>query len=126
MAAESTQFHEAAERLTHDLRHRALIQKALGGYYIKRDEQKEKYTDWQQARAVAASAKYEAVNHLDKYLVELSDRLEARGTKVFWAADGAEAADYICRTVEQLGEQAALIKGVHLSCSLSGEYQKKG
>ncbi len=36
----------------------------------------------------------------------------------------AEAADYICRTVERLGEQAALIKGVHLSCSLSGEYQK--
>lgn len=36
----------------------------------------------------------------------------------------AEAADYICRIIDRLGEQAALIKGVHLSCSLSGEYQK--
>ncbi|MBE2205732.1 MAG: lactate utilization protein [Chthoniobacterales bacterium] len=116
MAAESTQFHEAAERLTNDLRHRALIQKALGGYYIKRDEQKEKYTDWQQARAVAASAKYEAVNHLDKYLVELSDRLEARGTKVFWAADGAEAADYIAGVA-----RAAGVKRIIKSKTMTGE-----
>ena len=35
-----------------------------------------------------------------------------------------EAADFVCRTVDNLGELAGLIKGVHLSCSLSGEYQK--
>ena len=34
-----------------------------------------------------------------------------------------EAADYVCRTVEKLGSYAELIKGVHLSCSLSGKYQ---
>ena len=103
MSTESVQFHRDADRLTHDLRHRALIQKALGGYYIKRDEQKKKYTDWQQARASAAAAKYEAVNHLDTYLTELSDKLAARGTKVFWAADGAEAADYIASVARGAG-----------------------
>lgn len=36
-----------------------------------------------------------------------------------------EAADYVCRTVDSLGELAGLVKGVHLSCSLSGEYQKR-
>ena len=35
----------------------------------------------------------------------------------------AEGADYICRMVERLGEGAELIKGLHLSCSLSGSYQ---
>lgn len=35
-----------------------------------------------------------------------------------------EAAEYICNVVNSLGEQAELIKGVHLSCSLSGQYQK--
>lgn len=35
-----------------------------------------------------------------------------------------EAADYVCRIIDGLGEYAKLIKGVHLSCSLSGEYQK--
>lgn len=34
-----------------------------------------------------------------------------------------EAAAYICSIAANLGEQAKLIRGVHLSCSLSGEYQ---
>ena len=116
MSAESVQFHRDSDRLTHDLRHRSLIQKALGGYYIKRDEQKKKYTDWQQARASAAAAKYEAVNHLDTYLIELSDKLAARGTKVFWAADGAEAADYIASVARGAG-----VKRIIKSKSMTGE-----
>ena len=116
MSTESVQFHRDADRLTHDLRHRAWIQKALGGYYVKRDEQKAKYTDWQQARATAAAAKYEAVNHLDKYLVELSDKLAARGTKVFWAADGAEAAEYIASVARDAG-----VKRIIKSKTMTGE-----
>lgn len=116
MAAESVQFHRDADRLTHDLRHRALIQKALGGYYVKRDEQKAKFTDWKQARASAAAAKYEAVNHLDKYLIELSDKLAAQGTKVFWAADGPEAADYIASVARNAG-----VKRIIKSKTMTGE-----
>lgn len=116
MSTESVQFHHDAERLTHDLRHRALIQKALGGYYVKRDEQKAKYTDWQQARVSAASAKYEAINHLDKYLVEFSEKLAARGTKVFWAADGHEAAEYISSVARSAG-----VKRIIKSKTMTGE-----
>ncbi|MBQ7882806.1 MAG: TIM barrel protein [Phascolarctobacterium sp.] len=36
----------------------------------------------------------------------------------------AEAADYVCRVYEKLGSCAELVKGVHLSCSLSGQYQR--
>jgi len=36
----------------------------------------------------------------------------------------AQAADYICRRVDGLGKTAAKIQGIHLSCSLSGTYQK--
>ena len=116
MSTESVQFHHDADRLTHDLGHRARIQKALGGYYVKRDEQKGKYTDWQKARASAAAAKYEAVNHLDKYLIELSDKLAARGTKVFWAADGPEAADYIASVARDAG-----VKRIIKSKTMTGE-----
>ncbi len=35
-----------------------------------------------------------------------------------------EGVEYICQTVKNLGKYADLIKGVHLSCSLSGTYQK--
>lgn len=116
MSTESVQFRHDSDRLTHDLRHRALIQKALGGYYIKRDEQKSKYADWQQARSSAAAAKYEAVNHLDKYLIELSDKLAARGTKVFWAADGPEAAGYIASVARNAG-----VKRIIKSKTMTGE-----
>ena len=36
----------------------------------------------------------------------------------------AEGADYILKVYEKLGECKALVKGVHMSCSLSGSYQR--
>ena len=36
-----------------------------------------------------------------------------------------EGIDYICQTLKNLGELRHYIKGVHLSCSLSGEYQRQ-
>lgn len=35
-----------------------------------------------------------------------------------------EGVDYICSVVQSLGKVRPLIKGIHLSCSLSGAYQK--
>ena len=35
-----------------------------------------------------------------------------------------EAADYICNVVDKLGSQAELIKGVHLNCTLCGDYMR--
>ena len=37
----------------------------------------------------------------------------------------AEGAEYICSVVKRLGSMKSLIKGIHLSCSLSGEYQRR-
>ena len=36
----------------------------------------------------------------------------------------AEGAEYICKIYEKLGECQGLVRGVHLSCSLSGAYQR--
>ena len=36
-----------------------------------------------------------------------------------------EGIDYICQVLKNLGELRKYIKGVHLSCSLSGEYQRQ-
>ncbi|MBB5335187.1 TIM barrel protein [Pectinatus brassicae] len=35
-----------------------------------------------------------------------------------------EAVDYVCRIISELHEESQVIKGLHLSCSLSGEYQQ--
>ncbi len=90
-------FKTSAKRLSADLRHRGLIQKALSGYYVKRDENKARFQSWQGARDLASEIKHEAVNHLDKYLVEFADKIAARGTVVHWCPDGNSAREAILK-----------------------------
>jgi L-lactate dehydrogenase complex protein LldF len=91
----SRQFNEAARRHTADGDHRGRIQKALSGYYAKREEYQNRFQNWAGARDLAADIKREAVSHLDRYLDEFVSRLEARGTRVFWAPCASEAREYI-------------------------------
>ena len=95
MSAPVTQFKADARRVAPDLRHRGIIQTAMGKYEIVRDQRKLWFQDWQGARNLAARTKFEAVNHLDKHLAEFVSKLEARGTKVHWASTGAQAREII-------------------------------
>lgn len=95
MTTQAKAFSESARHYTADLPHRVWIQRALAGYYVKRDENKNRFQNWQSARDAAAGIKWEAVNHLDRYLEEFVAKIEARGTKVFWAKDAEDARDYI-------------------------------
>jgi L-lactate dehydrogenase complex protein LldF len=95
MTAFAKSFKISAARLTKDLRHRGLIQRALHSYEIKRDEFKSRYQNWGEARQAAADIKWEAINHLDQYLQEFISKLEARGTHVYVAGTGDEARDHI-------------------------------
>lgn len=101
MKTRAAEFHDSARRYTADLEHRHLIQKALSGYYVKRDEFKNRFQSWSEARNAAAEIKWDAINHLDRYLEEFASKLEARGVKVFWAANGQEARDYIVRVARE-------------------------
>ena len=82
-----------------DLRHRKIIRTALRNYEIVRDQRKASFQDWQGARQLAAEIKWEAVNHLDKYLIEFTTKLEARGTKVHWASNAAQAREIVLQIV---------------------------
>ena len=91
----ATDFKARAEQLTRDLRHRDLIQTALRKYEVVRDKSKAAFQDWQSARQAAAETKWEAINHLDKYLQQFVQNIEARGAKVHWASTGQQARDII-------------------------------
>ena len=95
MTTPAAQFTDQANRVSRDLRHRRLIQTALGKYEIVRDQRKAAFQDWAAARQAAAETKYDAVNHLDKYLEEFVSKIEARGTKVHWAGNAASAREII-------------------------------
>lgn len=109
--------------MTHDLRHRAIIQKALGGYYLKRDEQKARYASWPEARQAAAEVKWEAVNHLDRYLDEFARNLTSRGANVFWAENGEQATQYIMEVCKRAGAKVIKSKTmtseeIHLNAAM--------
>ena len=94
-----SQFKAQAKVMAGDLRHRKIIRTALRNYEIVRDQRKASFQDWQGARQLAAETKWEAVNHLDKYLVEFTTKLEARGTKVHWASNAAQAREIVLQIV---------------------------
>jgi L-lactate dehydrogenase complex protein LldF len=120
-------FNESARRITADLPQRGLIQKALDGYYVKRDENQNRFQNWPGARDAAAEIKWDAVNHLDRYLEEFVSKLEARGTKVFWAPNAQEARDYIVGVARQhkvrsiIKSKSMTAEEIHLNDTLEKE-----
>ena len=101
-------FKTRAAQVTKDLVHRATIRTAMKSYEKARDEKKALFQDWQAARDGAAAIKWEAVNHLDQYLTRFTERLEARGAKVFWADNGQEASDYIVALAREKGARSII------------------
>jgi L-lactate dehydrogenase complex protein LldF len=95
MGASAVQFKHDARRLSADLRHRRIIQTAMGKYEVGRDQRKAAFQNWEGARQLAADTKWEVINHLDRYLEEFVRNLEARGTKVHWASTAQQAREAI-------------------------------
>jgi L-lactate dehydrogenase complex protein LldF len=99
MSVFAKQFTRQTRVMTEDLRHRQIIRTALGNYEIARDQGRAAFQDWEGARQLAAEIKWEAINHLDKYLEQFVTRIEARGTKVHWASTGEQAREIILQIV---------------------------
>ena len=101
-------FLAQARVVTRDLRHRGLIQTALHKYETARDRKKAAFNDWQSARQAAAETKWDAINHLDTYLAEFADKMEARGTQVHWAGNAAEAREIILGIIRSKGARSII------------------
>jgi L-lactate dehydrogenase complex protein LldF len=101
MKATAREFKRQSTVLTRDLRHRELIHTALSKYEVVRDKNKGAFQDWQAARQAAAEIKWDAINHLDKYLDEFVQKLENRGTKVHWASTGSQAREIILGIIRE-------------------------
>jgi L-lactate dehydrogenase complex protein LldF len=95
VSAPVKEFKQQAARLTHDLRHRELIQTALGKYELVRDKSQRAFQDWEAARNAAAQIKWEGINHLEEHLTQFVGLLESRGTQVHWASTGQQARELI-------------------------------
>jgi L-lactate dehydrogenase complex protein LldF len=116
MNTPATDFKHDATRVAGDLRHRQLIQTAMGKYEVKRDEKKASFQDWAGARQQAADIKWEAVNHLDQHLDQFVKHLEARGTQVHWASNSEQARGIITGIIK-----AAKARVIVKSKAMTGE-----
>ncbi|HYL93995.1 MAG TPA: LutB/LldF family L-lactate oxidation iron-sulfur protein [Alphaproteobacteria bacterium] len=89
------QFLRDAAEKSADLVHRDLIRKGMESYDAAHLKGRARINDWEAARQRCQEIKREAVNHLDKYLLQFEEKITARGGHVFWAADSQEACKYI-------------------------------
>lgn len=84
-------FLKKAEIKSFDLKHRDTLAHNMSKYRTSVKGGMEQYSNHELARSRASKAKFEAINHLDKYLLEWESKFTSRGGKVVWAADANEA-----------------------------------
>ena len=94
MSAASQFLRDAASKSA-DLMHREIIRKGVDNYWAGHMKGRQRFLDWEAARHACHQIKQEAVSNLDKYLLQFEEGVRSRGGHVFWAADSAEACEYI-------------------------------
>jgi L-lactate dehydrogenase complex protein LldF len=103
-------FFAASRTAVADLELRRKLENATGRHLGHVAEMRADFAPFDQERDTARRIKEEAIGRLDELLVELKDRLEANGCKVFVAADAAEARDYILDVARRCGAKR-VVKG---------------
>lgn len=78
-----------------DLNHRRKINFNIGKYNAVVPQGKQQFGDLLAAREMAKNIKHNAIDNLDKYLLEFEKNITARGAKVIWANDSNEALEEI-------------------------------
>ncbi|MFN5362106.1 MAG: LutB/LldF family L-lactate oxidation iron-sulfur protein [Bacteroidota bacterium] len=78
-----------------DLEHRRKINFNIGKYNATVPQGKKQFTALATSRQMAKNRKWEAIEHLDRYLLEFEERITARGARVIWAEDTQQALDAI-------------------------------
>ena len=80
--------------------------------------------NWEELREAARSIRAGIMSRLPEVLARLADNVEARGGHVFWAADAAEANEYVSDVAERTGTKLAVksksmaSEEIHLNAAL--------
>jgi L-lactate dehydrogenase complex protein LldF len=89
------QFQRDAAAKAGDLQHRTVIQRNMAFYDAAVARSRSRYADWQNARSCAAQIKWDAINHLDRYLEQFERNVIANGGHVHWAETSEQAREII-------------------------------
>jgi L-lactate dehydrogenase complex protein LldF len=118
------EFLRRAAEKSGDLNHRNIIRKNMDHYESRVVVGKGRFANWNAARDQCAAIRDEAINNLDKYLLEFEARVKERGGKVFWAETGDDARAYITNLARQHGvkrvvkSKSMVTEEIHLTTAL--------
>lgn len=107
-----------------DLEHRRKINFNIGKYNAVVPIGKKQFANVMQAREIAKNKKWEAIEHLDQYLLAFEEKITARGAKVLWAETAEEALTQIgaickekkCKTLVK--SKSMVTEEIHLNSYL--------
>jgi L-lactate dehydrogenase complex protein LldF len=124
MSSAGEQFLRQAAEKSGDLRHRKLIRHAIDQYSGAVMQGRARFLNWEEARQRSHEIKWEAVNHLDRYLLQFEEKVKARGGHVFWAETSEDARNYVAdlaaqRTVRTVVKSKSMVtEEIHLNPAL--------
>jgi L-lactate dehydrogenase complex protein LldF len=124
MSTASEQFLRGAARKSPDLGHRRIIANAIDHYDRAVERGRGRFFDLQAARQKSYEIKWEAINHLDRYLLEFEKNVKQRGGHVFWAETAEDARKYVAHLAIKHGvkrvvkSKSMVTEEIHLTPAL--------
>lgn len=97
-------FPQAAAGAVRDGRLRANLRRATHTIRDKRARAVAELEDWEQLRAAGKAIKDHTLRHLDRYLVQVEEKVTAAGGTVHWALDAEQANRIVAGLVRATGE----------------------
>lgn len=124
MTTPAQDFLRSAAQRSADLTHRQILRRGIDQYSSSVARGKTRFTDWQAARQRCYEIKWEAVNHLDRYLLEFEQHVKERGGHIFWAENAEDARRYITDLAASRGvrtvvkSKSMVTEEIHLAAAL--------
>lgn len=95
MTFQSRKFTKDADAIAFDVKHRKTIKFNISKYDVAVGKGMDRYKNIELAKSQAASIKRDVLKNWATYLLQFEERITARGAKVLWAEDTAEATKYL-------------------------------
>ena len=109
-ATNPREFFKASARATADVELRRKLDNATGRHLDHVNHARDEFPPYDDERDAARRIKDDAIGRIDELLVELTQNLERHGAKVFFAANAAQARDYII-SVAKHNRARRVVKG---------------
>jgi L-lactate dehydrogenase complex protein LldF len=126
MSAASRQFFRDAAAKSADGELHQIVRRGVDSYDAAVLRGQARFVDWEAARRRCHEIRREAIDHLDRYLLEFEQRVKERGGHVFWAETAEAATTHVLDLATRAGvrtvvkSKSMVAEEIHLNDALEG------